>query len=509
VVSVVGDGQIREVALTTMQQFRQLRSLVQREPDPLESLLPPHQRQFDRFLQQADLKVSRKGYRRNHVFPRSSKTLKTSYGVLDLLRDAVRQPDDFFSSDALDSRKDTRLAPRIPPLPLQDTAVFFREPQTLKNLHCRTKSEGLLPAANYARRLSSATNTQSQLDEFRLQALTPKEPRSLDLQVQIAAFEAVKRPAKNNYERSVDLYSSAGQTRASAHRVPENLLVRGQSFNNFYSGVDDSLQLLMLKKQTIEQKLVKKRASLLQTGDACATLVQPTQLLPPPSPVIHDIAQLGSTESRIENLRRLKNDTRSLLDLIYKVDTQRTLKKNNEHSLKIIQEQMDEYNRRAVKMMTPAVKRARFVHEFKIGLPTAEPPSATEQSGRRLMSEAEEIELEQSLEQDSQAAEDRQLFESFNVEKHRDSMRARKVVATNSAIPEPIDAGEEREARAGAEERCEREAGAGGGDDAQDQPQAAALRQQRRLQVRLDGDDRQSAAQNRHLRGAQVCPRRQ
>lgn len=152
----------------------------------------------------------------------------------------------------------------------------------------------------------------------------------------------------NNYERSAELYSDEGRLRYYYQRVPEDLVCQ-QSFNDYYSSIEQSLKALLRKHDTLERESIN-RLKLTRSYSNTGYLTD--------DHASRDMMRgLESLNDKIAELKKVKQSTHDYFQIYYKVEKKKRIIESSVHALQVIDEQIEEFNRRMgnKQMLAPVI----------------------------------------------------------------------------------------------------------------------------------------------------------
>lgn len=179
---------------------------------------------------------------------------------------------------------------------------------------------------------------QSYTARSRLQATNSTKSKEKSRMSYLINKSKPKLENLNNFERSAEMYSDQSRLRYFYQKVPEDLF-GGQNFNDFYISIDQSLRNLLARERESRRHLLMTRSVSNTASGAEASTERDMK------------ASLETLHEKIDKLKKVKQNTQEYFQIYYKVEKKKRLIENSVHALQVIDEQVDEYNRRMRKKL--------------------------------------------------------------------------------------------------------------------------------------------------------------
>lgn len=120
-------------------------------------------------------------------------------------------------------------------------------------------------------------------------------------------------------------------------KMPEEVMVNGQDFNDYYGSIDQSLRKLMTTKNKLEH-LKLEQLKFLSSDSSIPSLVE--------SPQQKELnLELETLDDKIEKLKDVKKGTKKYLETYCKVENKKRAIQASQQILSVIDEQLDEVNK--------------------------------------------------------------------------------------------------------------------------------------------------------------------
>lgn len=377
---IVDDEGIKSVKISDRSEYRQLRKvLAPEEKDADAEVVVRHEKEYKEFMRQTAVPGSftrtysqRKSEANVGGDSKAKKQVKGEEGMEDpnskkfgeILK-IMRQPDDFYNKSSY--RHDIKHVRRQYPLGQKSSLplIVFSGGEKVregtvrtedKSPESRTEGGGWFYSPRDGHRYANLfTDTTVQEDTpnpfLRRKFNYNKLASSRGFPSQSPPSLQLKHPTQpNNYHQSTLLFNNTFHRTPSKHKLPANIYPSQQDYNNFYCSIDQTLRRLInseyeLRQQQQQQQHHHQHQSTNSLQNAHTSLQGRRKRLEGvgESRTERDI---DSLQKKIRELRVVKKDTRTYLSMLHRVDDLNRLRFQGEEKIRVVQEKVDEFNRR-------------------------------------------------------------------------------------------------------------------------------------------------------------------